>query len=294
MKTKLILIVLLASTIWSFAQVVPITIGATPDDGSGEKLGRGTWVKLNYDLAYMQSEIAAMQTSNPAVLPTNLVLSSTIVPLMTSNFYVFNTSNYLGNFTNLFSLADLAQAGGTNYPLTNIMSTDGGATWQPYALTNPTTTTVLTNVSTNQTVTNILTRTPFYSTNAGVVTTNYFNVSSLGTNFYTITNIFTNYGFGGVELAVLSSGFNTTGSVSVASITPFKLVGNYVGFAGQVVDFGNATVLNLLGGSSGWQPPASQSFYTTTATNYATTWGLAGTNPATGGQFWVIGITNHP
>ena len=245
--------ILLASALCVSAQTVPISTGTNANDHSGEIIGRGTWTKLNYNFAYLTNQLATLQTSNATLNAqiaalTNGIQTSQTFSLLSSNFFVFNGSNYIGNFTNLFSLTDTAQRYGTNVSLTNMM--DAGSGWIPYYLTNPIVASVLTNIATNQTVTNILTSTPFYTTNAGIVTTNYFNVSSLGTNFNYTTNVFTNYNNGGIKLAVLSPSFNTTGAVSVASVTPFSAVGRLNTFAGQTIDFSNATISNPFGNAT--------------------------------------------
>lgn len=219
--------ILLTSTIWSTAQVVPINVGSYPGDPSGEQIGHQLFVKLNYDLAWLQNQTTNLQAQLTALQaqgqPTNVVLSSTTVSLLNSNPFVFNgTSNYLGSFTNVFSLTCVA---GANL-LTNVMSVDGGATWLPYASTNPITQLVLTNFWTNLLVTNILWTTNISGTN--------YTLTSLGTNFTTITNIYTNLISGPVQIAVLS-GTACTGSVSVASLADPSLQGRYYDFAGETL-----------------------------------------------------------
>ena len=258
MKQIILLTILLTSTLWSSAQwitqpSIPTIVGTNINDVNGEKLGHGTWVKGNFNAANKDAQIAQLQASNDTmraqIAAIQTISPSTISPILTSILYVYHGSNYLGLFTNVFSIASSTQLGGTNYATTNWMSVDNGATWQSYALTNPVISTSVTQIVTNQTVTNILTLTPFISTNVvsgtNVVVTNYFNVSTLGTNFYTSTNYFTSYTYGGIELAVTSPSFYTTGAVSVASVTPFSAVGRLNTFAGQTWDFSGATVAGL-------------------------------------------------
>lgn len=230
---------------------VLIRTGTNANDHTGELIGRGTWQEINFSLTNKDAQIAQLQATNAALQNqlaaiTNCVQTSQTFPLLTSNFFVFNNSNYLGNFTNVWSITDSTQAGGTNYALTNVMNVGGG--WVTFYQTNPLLAVVVTNLATNQIVTNYLVSTPFVQTNivggTNVVVTNYFNLSYLGTNFATATNIYTNYLPVGVQLAVLSPSFNTTGSVSVASITPWNLAGQLIKFAGQAVDLSSATIVN--------------------------------------------------
>jgi hypothetical protein len=145
---------------------------------------------------------------------------------LSSNPFVFNgTSNWLGAFTNIFSLTCVA---GTN-SLTNMMSVDAGASWQTYAQTNPITQIVLTNFWTNSWVYS----TPYYvtnSTNSAII----YTLSQLGTNFTTNSLVFTNWISGPVQLAVLSA-TTCTGSVSVVRLADPALQGRYYDFPGQTV-----------------------------------------------------------
>ena len=212
------------------AQVVPIAVGTYPGDPSGEQIGHQLFVKLNYDLDYLQNlaknqaaQIAALQAAGPQ---SNMVLSSSTVSLLSSNHFVFNgTSNYLGAFTNVFTLTCVA---GTN-ALTNMMSADGGASWLPYAQTNPIVQVIQTNFWTNHWVYS----TPYYvtnSTNSSII----YTLSQLGTNYTTNSLIYTNWISGPLQLAVLSS-VTCTGSVSVARLADPSLQGRYYDFAGETL-----------------------------------------------------------
>lgn len=245
MKNLIAIIVLAALT--SGAQVVPINVGNYPGDPSGEQIGHQLFVKLNYNLAYLQNQVTNLQAQLAALAAqnqvTNVVFSSSTVSLLSSNPFTFTGSNYLGQFTNIYSVQTLA---GTN-TLTNMMSVDGGSTWLPYAPTNPISQVVLTNWWTNQVVTNIL-----WTTNIGG--TNY-TLTSLGTNLIPHNLVYTNLLSGGVQLAVWSAG-SCTGSVSVASLADPSLQGRLFTFAGEALDFGGLTTniqftdTAVLGGST--------------------------------------------
>ena len=223
--------ILLASTIWCHTQVVPVAVGTYPGDPSGEQIGHQLFVKLNYDLDYLYNlatnqaaQIAALQAQGQ---PASMVQSSTTVSLLNSNPFVFNgTSNYLGPFTNVFSLTCVA---GTN-ALTNMMSADGGATWLAYAQTNPISTVIGTNILTNSWVYSA----PYYvtnSTNSAIV----YTISQLGTNFTTVTNTVTNMISGPLQLAVLSANV-CTGSVVVAALADPSLQSRTYDFAGVTLN----------------------------------------------------------
>ena len=253
MKTILIL---LASALLASAQPQYINVGSNADDHTGELIGHNTWLKLNYDVAYLQAEIAALQSGATLVGASNQVQTSQVLTLLATNPYVFNGSNFIGTFTNLFSLVDYAASTGTNYPLTNVMSADGGASWRAFAITNPVVFIVGTNVFTNYVVTNYLT-----STNIG---TNTYYISHLGTNWYAGTNYYTNAGFGGVEIAVLSPGLNTTGAVTVSTLSPYSMLNRGNAFPGQSFDFGGATIAGTFTGEFSVSNAAGQFwlFYT--------------------------------
>ena len=226
MKNLIVIIAICFAAFTASAQLPLVNVGTYPGDPSGEQIGHQLFVKLNYDLSYLYNlatnqaaQIAALQAQGQ---PASMVQSSTTVSLLNSNPFVFTGSNYLGSFTNVFSLTCLA---GTN-ALTNMMSVDGGTSWQTYAATNPITQLVLTNTWTNQIVTNIVWVTNFLGTN--------YTLTSLGTNFTTIEQIYTNWLSGPVQLAVLSD-TTCTGSVNVARLADPALQGRYYDFPGQTV-----------------------------------------------------------
>lgn len=151
-------------------------------------------------------------------LPANVVYSGGLTTLLSSNPFVFSGgSNYLGTFTNVFAVNPLAAIGGTNQVFTNLMSVDGGTTWTSFYRTN---------LYTFQTVTNI--------------GTNYF-----GTNSLVYTNFSTNTLYSGMQLAILS-GPTSTGSVSVVALEHQELASRLTQFAGQTLDFSDATVAGAL------------------------------------------------
>ena len=246
-KLSLAIICLAIICLATTAQVVPISVGSYPGDPSGEQIGHQLFMKLNYDLAYLegcvtnlQAQLAALQAASQS---TNAVLTSTTVSLLDLNSFVFNgSSNYLGSFTNIFNLTCVA---GTN-SLTNMMSADGGATWLPYAQTNPIVQVVQTNFWTNQFVYS----SPYYvtnSTNSAII----YTLSKLGTNYTTNSLVFTNWISGPLQLAVLSSEV-CTGSVSVTRLADPSLQGRYYDFAGetlhiQQVDTNTAAIAALNG-----------------------------------------------
>jgi hypothetical protein len=228
---KNIIAILCLAAFTASAQFVPIAVGSYPGDPSGEQIGHQMMVKLNYDLAYFENlatnqaaQIAALQAAGPQ---SNMVLSSSTVSLLNSNPFVFNgTSNYLGSFTNIFSLTCIA---GTN-ALTNMMSADGGASWLPYAQTNPIAQVIQTNFWTNHWVYS----TPYYvtnSTNSSII----YTLSQLGTNYTTNSLVFTNWISGPLQLAVLSSEV-CTGSVVVTALADPSLQGRYYDFAGETLN----------------------------------------------------------
>lgn len=227
---KNIIAIICLAAITASANFVPVAVGSYPGDPSGEQIGHQLFVKLNYDLAYLEGCVTNLQaqlaTLQAAGQSTNAVVTSTTVSLLDSNPFVFNgTSNWLGSFTNIFSLTCVA---GTN-SLTNMMSVDAGASWQTYAQTNPITQIVLTNFWTNSWVYS----TPYYvtnSTNSAII----YTLSQLGTNFTTNSLVFTNWISGPVQLAVLSA-TTCTGSVSVVRLADPSLQGRYYDFPGQTV-----------------------------------------------------------
>lgn len=229
---KKILFTLLLAAFTVSAQVQYINVGTNLDDHTGENFGHYTCVKMNYDFGYLDGEVSNVAATVAALpsLPTNVVYSTTTVPLLSSNPFVFSGgSNYLGYFTNVFSFTSSST---TN--TTNVMNAGGG--WLSFAPTNPYANVSMTNIFTNSIVYNYLT-----TTNIG---TNTYNFSHLGTNFFVVTNVFTNVVAQGIQLAVKSSG-TTTGAVAVAALSVPALTSRYIGFAGQTVDFANANVLNL-------------------------------------------------
>ena len=229
MKNLIVIIAICFAAFTASAQLPLVNVGTYPGDPSGEQIGHQLFVKLNYDLSYLYNlatnqaaQIAALQAQGQ---PASMVQSSTTVSLLNSNPFVFTGSNYLGSFTNVFSLTCLA---GTN-ALTNMMSVDGGISWLPYYRTNPIVQVVLTNFWTNSWVYS----TPYYvtnSTNSALI----YTLSQLGTNFTTNSLVYTNWISGPVQLAVLS-GNVCTGSVNVASLADPSLEGRYYDFAGETL-----------------------------------------------------------
>lgn len=230
---KNLIITFLAMAMSAFAQVQYINVGTNTDDHTGELIGHNTWLKLNYNFSYLstsESNLNAIIATSTNIAP-NIVYSGGLTSLYSSNPFVFSGgSNYIGQFTNIFSFT---AASTTN--LTNIMSIAGGA-WQSFAVTNPFVGVLATNIFTNWLVYTYTT-----TTNIG---TNTYNLSWLGTNFVTSTNVFTNYFPSGIRLSVLSSG-TTTGSVAVAALQHQELNGRYNRFSGQTFDFSGATVQGL-------------------------------------------------
>ena len=193
------------------AQLNLINVGTNADGGGGERLGRPTWVKINNDFLFLQGLIT--QSNSAASLPANVVRSSSLTAIYATNPFVFGASNFLGTYSNVWSISDYGLNHGTNVGLTNIMSLDGGLTWQNFAPTNYYTNTV-----------------------TQYIYTNYF-----GTNSYTYTNSVTNAVYQPVELSVLSS-LTSTGAVTLFQATYPELWGRYNPFAGQTFDFTGATI----------------------------------------------------
>ena len=237
---KNIIAILCLAAFTASAGIVPILIGSYPGDPAGEQISHGYAVKQEYNFEWCENQItnqaAQIATLQAQGQPASMVQSSTAVSLLNSNPFVFSGgSNYLGAFTNIFALTSVAS---TN-SLTNMMSVDSGATWQAYAQTNPITQVVLTNFWTNSWVYS----TPYYvtnSTNSAII----YTLSQLGTNFTTNSLVYTNQISGQVELAVLSGG-TCTGSVSVVSLADPSLQGRLYQFAGESLDFSQATVTGL-------------------------------------------------
>jgi hypothetical protein len=226
---KLTCLLLLTTALLAPAQIQHIFIGSSPDDHSGELIGRNTWKKLNYDFDFLQTEITNAAPA-AAMLPATLVKTSTLTNWLATNGFVFTGSNNLGWFTNVYQFTTSA---GTN-ALTNIMTLDG-VTWTPFYFTNKILSSLATNVVCVPVVTNWI-----QVTNIGG--TNYNVASGWATNWICTTSTYPMYSVAPVELAVLA-GHTSTGAVTVAGISDASLIGHYNSFAGQTFDFGNASVL---------------------------------------------------
>ena len=120
------------------AQITNVFIGTTPNDGTGDTLPVA-FTKLNYNNAYFAAALA----SNTAAIVnlasvTNLVYQSHLYPLLATNPFTFTGSNYIGQFTNviIFNSGGIVSGSGgglspgTTLITTNVMSTNGGTTWQ--------------------------------------------------------------------------------------------------------------------------------------------------------------------
>jgi hypothetical protein len=212
MKTKLT-ILFLAMMLPAMAQLNLINVGTTNDSGGGERIGRATWQKLNANDLFLQGLIYQQTTNLGTNLPANVVRSSSLTALYQTNPFVFGASNFLGTYSNVWSIVDYATAHGTNVTLTNTMSLNGGSTWQNFAPTN-------------------------YFTN---MVTQYIYTNYFGTNSYTYTNSVTNAVYQPIQLAVLSS-ITSTGAVSVYQMTYPELWGRNNSFVGQTLDFSGATI----------------------------------------------------
>lgn len=216
MKIKLAILLCLAG-LPAFGQLVLINVGTNADTGSGEMIGRNTWIHLNNNSLLVQSLANAANSNAMADVPTgrlplNSVYTSGTRLLLDTNPFVFSSSNFIGNFTNPWAVTEPVGAG----PYTNMMSVDGGSTW-----------------------------TRFYASNVFVQVT----VTNIGTNYvYTnaiaFTNYYTNTVYGPVQLAVLS-GAASTGAVQVATLTNPELNGRANQFVGQTFDFTSAYVTGV-------------------------------------------------
>jgi hypothetical protein len=211
MKTKLTILVL-AMTLPVMAQLNLINVGATNDAGGGERIGRATWQKLNANDLFLQGLIYQQTTNLGTNLPANVVKSSSLTALYQTNPFVFTGSNFLGTYSNVWSINDFGLRSGTNVAISNIMSFDG-ATWMAFAQTN-------------------------YYTNA---VTQYVFTNYYGTNAYAVTNYATNAVYQPVQLAALSS-ITSTGAVTVFQQANPELYGRYNPFYGQTIDFSGATI----------------------------------------------------
>lgn len=243
MKTKLTILIL-AVAMPVMAQLNLINVGSTNDSGGqavitipgictnapytlsviggsgggGERIGRNTWVKLNNDLLFLQGLIYQQFSNVTATLPDNLVYSSSLAAIYQTNPFVFSASNYLGSFTNVWSISDYGYSGTNTAKLTNIMSLNG-TTWLNFAPTN-------------------------YYTNA---ITSYAYTNYYGTNLYVYTNHVTNAVYQPIQYAVLSS-ITSTGAVTLYQLANPDAWGKTYRFVGDTLDFGGGT---LAGGLTG-------------------------------------------
>ena len=247
--TTIILTVALAASAINIQPLYYFATGTNVGDPTSERMDYYAWVKANASTRAAETNFAAINgvlavwTNQSSA---NFVKTSSTLPEFSTNFVFAAGSNYLGSFTNIFSFSASALLGGTNIVLTNNMSVDGGATWIPFYVTNPFTTTYATNYTTN------------IATIFSVVTT---NIS--GTNYnLSFPTYFTNYGtyvtLTNIPIPIKIStliGYAATGVVSIATLDDITANGRNNTFAGQTLDFGGATILNLLsttnGGSSG-------------------------------------------
>lgn len=209
MKNKLIILLcFLAFT--SFAQLNLINVGTNADSGSGERIGRNTWIKINNNDLWLSSQLGVNFT-NCLTVATNganaaYVQTSGLNTMYLTNGRSLTSSNYVGLFTNVWQFDVTGSLTGTNKVFTNFMSTDGSA-WLPFARTNL--------------------ATPYLFTN---YLTNVF-----GTNTVIYTNTYTNFTYTGVYLASLGS--TATGSVAVYSLASPQLNGKLNQFKAQSFEF---------------------------------------------------------
>ena len=209
MKNKLItLLCFLAFT--SFAQLDLINVGTNADSGSGERIGRNTWIKINNNDLWLSSQLGVNFT-NCLTVATNganaaYVQTSGLNTMYLTNGRSLTFSNYVGLFTNVWQFDVTGSLTGTNKSFTNFMSTDG-STWLPFARTNL--------------------ATPCFFTN---YLTNVF-----GTNTVIYTNTYTNFTYTGVYLSSLGS--TATGSVAVYSLSSPQLNGKLNQFKAQSFEF---------------------------------------------------------
>jgi len=210
MKNKLItLLCLVAFT--SFAQLDLINVGTNADSGSGERIGRNTWIKINNNDVWLANQLGVNFT-NCLTVATNganaaYVQTSGLNTMYLTNGYSFSSSNYFGRYTNVWQFDVTGSLTGTNKSFTNFMSTDG-STWLPFARTNLSTPYLFTNYLTNV----------------------------FGTNIVVIyTNVYTNFTYTGVYLSSLGS--TATGSVAVYSLASPQLNGKLNQFKSQSFEF---------------------------------------------------------
>jgi len=209
MKNKLItLLCFLAFT--SFAQLDLINVGTNADSGSGERIGRNTWIKINNNDLWLSTQLGVNFT-NCLTVATNganaaYVQTSGLNTMYLTNGRSLTSSNFVGLFTNVWQFDVTGSLIGTNKSFTNFMSTDG-STWLPFARTN---------LATLYSFTNYL--------------TNVF-----GTNTVIYTNTYTNFTYTGVYLASLGS--TATGSVAVYSLSSPQLNGKLNQFKAQSFEF---------------------------------------------------------
>jgi hypothetical protein len=224
MKTKLILLFCIAA-MSSFAQLNLINVGTNSNDGSGEVIGRNTWLKINANDVWLANQLGVNFT-NCLTVATNganaaYVQTSGLNALFLTNGYPFSSSNYFGRFTNVWQFNVSGSLTGTNKSFTNYMSGDG-TTWVPFAQTNLATTYLFTNYLTN----------------------------TFGSNIVVIyTNIYTNFTYTGVYLSSLGS--TATGSVSIYSLASPQLNGKLNQFKAQSFEFEKMQIVPAIITNSG-------------------------------------------
>ena len=207
--------------------------GTNVGDPNAERMDYFAWQKWNASTRAAETNFANLNAAISNPVPAGIVKTSTTIYELNTNFTFTAGSNYLGAFTNIYSFYDVAAIGVTNQPLTNNMSLDGGATWQPFYITNPFTSSLTTNIATNNYISSYL-----VSTNLG---TNTILISILTTNNFTVTNFGTNFNPAPVMISALCA--NTcTGIVQIATLNDFSAKGRANTFVGQTFDFGGATI----------------------------------------------------
>jgi len=208
MKNAILILLVWACT--ASAQLNFIAVGATNDTGTGERIGRATWLKINANDLWLANQLGVNFSNTLAIVTnpatTGFVRSSGLTTVLLTNGYAFGTSNYFGRFTNVWQFDVSGSLTGTNKSFTNYMSTDG-STWLPWTRTN---------LATAYTFTNYL--------------TNVF-----GTNSVTYTNVYTNYTYTGTYLSSL--GGTSTGSVAVYALASPELNGRFNQFKSQSFEF---------------------------------------------------------
>ena len=158
MKKHLLTLLFSACIFAAGAQIQYLAISSGTNGGDNGTVGG---YKINTNFWFTQSEILTNTTTN-AVLSfridantaaiaavsnlvvsggaTNLVYQSHLLPLLSTNPFTFTGSNYIGQFTNViaFTAGGIVSGSGggmtpgTTLITTNIMSTDGGTTWQAW------------------------------------------------------------------------------------------------------------------------------------------------------------------